>query len=252
MPAESNHPVFSPPADPNVKIWRYMDLSKYVSLLENAALFFPRVDSMDDPYEGATSHANKCMRSAVYNGSIPPSVFAARTAHLLWERQWTFINCWHMNEHESDAMWRLYARTTDAVAIQSTYARLHKVLPCGTQLGIVKYIDYNTDWMPEGNSFYPFMHKRKSFEHERELRALIQDTPLKPDPNGSAASVFDYDHANQGAGRMVSVRLQELVETIYIAPTAQTWFRDIVKGVTAKYQIDLPVEQSALDQSPEF
>jgi hypothetical protein len=26
-------------------------------------------------------------------------------------------------------------------------------------VGIVKYIDYETDWMPQGNAFYNFLHK---------------------------------------------------------------------------------------------
>jgi len=228
-----------------------MDLSKYVSLLDSATLFFSRADLLGDPYEGATSHANRNMWPAVYQDRIPKSVLEGRSFHGRWERQWTFINCWHMNEHESDAMWHLYARTADAVALQSTYARLHQVLPRGTYLGVVEYMDYKTEWMPENNGFYRFMRKRKSFEHERELRALIQDLPTKPDPNGSAASVFNYI-PNPEAGRMVPVQLLGLVERVYIAPTAPVWFRDVVKGITAKYEIDLPVEQSAMDQVPEF
>jgi hypothetical protein len=228
-----------------------MDLSKYVSLLQTAALFFSRVDFMDDPYEGAASHANRNLRPVVDPRGVPQAVLDGISRHRQWERQWTFINCWHMNEFESDAMWRLYTRTTDAVAIQSTYARLHQVLPSSAYLGVIEYIDYKTEWMPEGNAFYRFMHKRKSFEHERELRALIQVTPLKPDPGGSAGQTFEYIE-NTEAGRAVQVELVELIEKIYIAPTAASWFRDVVKSITAKYGIDLPVVQSALDQKPEF
>jgi hypothetical protein len=251
VPAELNHPVFTQPPDPNVKIWRYLDLPKYLSLLETAALFFSRVDLMDDPYEGATSHANRNMRSVVDPGGVPQSVLESLSSHILWERQWTFINCWHMNERESYAMWRLYAKTTDAVAIQSTFARLHQVLPREAYLGVVVYIDYNTEWMPESNLFYRFIHKRKSFEHEHELRALIQDLPRMPDPAGGAASVFNR-FSKPDCGRMVPVSVRDLVEKVYISPTAPTWFRDLVKQLTARYKIDVPVEQSLLDRSPEF
>ncbi len=191
------------------------------------------------------------MWPTVYKGTIPLSVLEGRSSHGRWERQWTFINCWHMNEHESDAMWRLYARTSDAVAVQSTYARLHQALPSLTYLGVVEYMDYQTDWMPENNGFYRFMRKRKSFEHERELRALIQDLPTKPDPNGSSASVFNYI-SNAEAGRVIPVQLPEIVERVYVAPTAPSWFYDLVKRITAKYELNVTVEQSALDQVPEF
>jgi hypothetical protein len=35
-----------------------------------------------------------------------------------------FVNCWHMNEHESAAMWRLYSQADEAICVQSTFARL--------------------------------------------------------------------------------------------------------------------------------
>ena len=42
-------------------------------------------------------------------------------------------------------------------------------------MGMVQYKDYNSfeDWIPGGNMMYPFIHKRKEFEYEKEVRALI-------------------------------------------------------------------------------
>jgi hypothetical protein len=245
-----NHPVFSPPTDINVKIWRYMDLSKYLSLLDSSALFFSRADLLGDPYEGATSHANRIIRPSVYGADVDHSMFEGMSSIQQWIRQWTFINCWHMNEIESYAMWRIYARTSDAVAIQSTFARLQRVLSDRAFIGVVKYIDYDTEWMPEGNTLFPFVHKRKSFEHERELRAVMQELPSKTDPDGKTGSVFGIPNGEVGRG--VSMQLPDLIERVYIAPTSQAWFREIVRSVTAKFKLDAPVEQSALDQSPEF
>ena len=40
------HKHFTPPADKNIKIWRYLDFTKFVSLLDQRALFFRgRIDS---------------------------------------------------------------------------------------------------------------------------------------------------------------------------------------------------------------
>lgn len=77
MPAETDHPCFLPPKDKNVKIWRYMDFTKFVSLLETESLFLSRVDKFEDPYEGATSHANANMRPHIYGGRI----FTVRKAY---------------------------------------------------------------------------------------------------------------------------------------------------------------------------
>jgi hypothetical protein len=46
------HPVFVPPEDTNSLIWRYTDLAKLLSLLDRSELFFPRLDKLEDPFEG--------------------------------------------------------------------------------------------------------------------------------------------------------------------------------------------------------
>ena len=43
---------YSLPA-PNAKLWRYMDLAKFLFLLENSSLFFTRLDHFKDKFEGA-------------------------------------------------------------------------------------------------------------------------------------------------------------------------------------------------------
>src|SRR5207247_223935 len=93
-------------------------------------------------------------------------------------RFWVLMNCWHMNEGESAAMWKLYTVTNESVCIQSTYRRLRDTLPEDQfAVSVVHYIDYESEWLPEGNLMYPYVHKRRSFAHERELRALHFDPP---------------------------------------------------------------------------
>lgn len=243
----TSHPCFSPPADPSIKIWRYMDFTKYVSLLESSSLFFSRSDMFDDPYEGATSHANATLRTMLYrDAGFSTDTYATMSAFAKWVRQWTYINCWHMNEHESAAMWRLYARTDEAVAIQSTYERLRKALPEDAYVGVVNYIDYENEFIQEGNSFWPFVYKRKSFEHERELRAVIQKIPT----DGDGIKVGGL--TNPEAGRLVPLIVADIVESVYVSPTAPRWFSELVSSVTRKYGHSFEVQYSALSKKPVF
>jgi len=46
------HPVFTPPPDENIKIWRYMDFTKFLSFIDKETLFFTRVDQLEDKFEG--------------------------------------------------------------------------------------------------------------------------------------------------------------------------------------------------------
>ena len=49
------HPAFEQPSDENVSLWRYMDFTKFISLLETSCLYFCRADRLrlDDPFEGS-------------------------------------------------------------------------------------------------------------------------------------------------------------------------------------------------------
>ena len=153
-----------------------------------------------------------------------------------------------MNDSESAAMWKLYAQTNEAIAIQSTYSLLHSLAPNKTHVGIVNYIDYNTEWMPENNLMYPYVHKRKSFAHERELRAVIYGPPFKPD--GSRG--LDRKAVNPERGRLVPIVLESLIQNIYVAPTCPKWFRELVERVVVKYGLSVPVTSSAMDLTPTF
>jgi hypothetical protein len=162
-----------------------------------------------------------------------------------WVREWTYINCWHANEYESAAMWDLYAKTNEAVAIETSYIKLKNALPENAFLGCVKYIDYDSEWLPEGNSFYPFTHKRKSFEHEREIRAVIQELPSND--NG-----IEVGKQNGSPGTSVPIILNDLITTIHVAPTAPAWLADLVAEVSSRYEISAAVRKSDLYSEPVF
>jgi hypothetical protein len=248
MPANIEHDVFDQPEDPSIPVWRYLDFTKFVSLLDTSSLYFATADSFDDPYEGTVAHANVEKRPELYpdlDEEQREKIFSQLYPFLKWQRQWTFISCWHMNEHESAAMWNLYSESNEAVAIQSRYSSLRNVLPDTVYIGKVKYIDYQEDLVPEGNSLYPFIRKRRSFRHEREARAIFQDPPVEDDG-------MKVGKENNEGGRSIEIDLSKLVETIYVSPTSADWFADLVRSVTDKYDKELPIEDSELNRRPVF
>ncbi|MFA4836681.1 MAG: AP2/ERF family transcription factor [Dehalococcoidia bacterium] len=219
------------PDDPNIKVWRYMDFTKLVSMLIHSGLFFSKIDNLDDPFEGSYSLPNVLWRKNFYKGDGPT-----------WEeldinnkdvRQRLVINCWHMSEYESAAMWKLYSKSNEAICIQSTYNKLRQSLDSSIILGIVQYINYERDMIPEGNYHYPYLYKRESFEHERELRAIkTLDTKLTSD------------------GIFVKTDLNDLIETVYIAPSSPDWFKELVENVLRHFGLPTYVERSQLDAIP--
>src|SRR5919197_2638194 len=185
------HPVFQPPDDPTIHIWRYIDLPKYISLLNEKALYFCRIDKLVDRFEGSLPRPNILLRKAdPYSKRIVQSSDGRReTGEKAWERLFrierthAFVNCWHMNNHKSAAMWQLYCSNTQGLAIRSTYQALcesFRNYPRAVYVGVMNYIEYDQELIRDPgsntpllfNMLYPLMHKRRSYQHEAELRAV--------------------------------------------------------------------------------
>ena len=228
-----------------------MDFTKFVSMLDSQALFFTRADKLGDPFEGSYSRGNERLRldafKEFFKGLPEEKVAQVRSGmqgFAKWFRNWVFVNCWHMNPGESAAMWKLYVKSNESVAIKSSFQRLFDVLDEEVFVGLVEYIDFERDWVPEGNSFYPFVHKRRSFAHEQEVRAVFQ--PVLP----SSGESLDLTNVPSYDGVERKVALDRLIEEVYVAPTSPAWFKALVGRVTAKYGLTARITQSSLDANP--
>ena len=236
---------FDPPADTTIKVWRYLDFTKFVSLLDSRALFFARADQLLDPFEGSLPRAN-VEGSPERFGHPPDSDVLTRLAAMRERvRRQVGISSWYINAHESAAMWSLYLKSDEGVAVQSTFRRLTDAFrgyDSPVHVGMVRYIDFEHEAIPWGsNVLFPFLYKRKSFEYERELRAIVWEPP-----------VDGRSHLTDNYGAAAPVDLEGLVERVYVAPAAPRWFAALVSSVITRYGFEMPVEQSILGESPLF
>ncbi|TMP58261.1 hypothetical protein [Pseudoalteromonas sp. S1612] len=158
-------------------------------------------------------------------------------------RKHVAINCWHRNEYESAAMWSLYLKSDEGVAIQTRVEVLVEELFEGAPDGYlptvvpVKYIDFERD-TPEMGFIGAYRLKRKSFEHENEVRAVV----CKCDKDWSISGV----EAIPESGISIPVDLNNLIENIFVSPTAPKWFLDLVSSSAKTYGLACKVHQSSL------
>lgn len=239
MAANTDHSSFPQPIDKNIKLWRYMDFTKFVAMLSSESLFLSRADKFQDPYEGLYSKAttNEIEKK---NNHILNTSFKFIKELALQQKKWTYINCWHLNEQESAAMWSIYSKTNESIAIETTYLKLKEELPEDVYMGQVKYTDYNKDKLGLNASFELYMHKRKSFEHENEVRIIKQ--PFLKDGRFSIHPMKE----NKERGENIKINLNKLISKIHVSPTSQDWFCDLVKEVCTKYGITAEIEKSSL------
>ena len=103
-------PGYDPPQDLTIPLWRYMDFTKFVSMLETCSIFFPRVDLLGDPFEGSLTRVEAKRRAdfeQVASRRPAARVTPDGAAKIRGEIQNSIVSCWHMNAVESMAMWRL-------------------------------------------------------------------------------------------------------------------------------------------------
>lgn len=247
---EGRHPAFRAPEDPDAAVWRYLDFAKFVWLLDQRRLSMPHCRLMEDPFEGSTPLAQlERMEAAAAAAPASERAAAKRRIERLRAlardfRRGYFVSGWHMNDVESEAMWKLFSASNNAVALRSTFARLRRALPPYVGVGVVRYIDYRTEPLPELDLFQWIMHKRKSFAHEREVRAVA--SLHTPDERGGAEIRANAD----AAGYYPEIDVPALVESVHVHPLAEPWFVDLVRRLVARFGFEIPVHRSELAEKP--
>ena len=209
----SDHSSFEIPTE-NIELWNFMSTEKFLSLISSSQLNLARIDQFDDPWEGSITRGTADAINANWGATAPQSLNYIKSTLTNFTKR-TFASCWHMNDHESAAMWDLYARRDAGVAIKTSIESLKRSLICQEELfvGQVRYEDY-AKHVVDMNMYSHILLKRKSFEHERELRVVY----FEPQVDGTPALVESATRYKR-----VPVNLNVLLKSVKIAPTAPAW-----------------------------
>ncbi|MFC1988056.1 hypothetical protein ACFLVH_05935 [Chloroflexota bacterium] len=242
------HEVFDTPEDSR-KIWRYMDFTKFLDILDKLKLYFPRADKLGDPFEGSlpkssieerTSTLEETYRPEFFKYIVPkeqaPKALSRATKSF---RKFYAISCWSMSEEESAALWQLHLSGQDGVAIQTTVGRLKNSFERETRdiyIGEVKYINYVRDSIPINNALYPFLFKRASFKHERELRAVIFSPNFIVE--GGSLRRISYPE-----GYYAQIAPDILIENVFVSPVTPKWQNELVQSVLSKYGLKTKISK---------
>jgi hypothetical protein len=241
------HEDFKSPKNENQRIWRYLDFTKFVSLLDRKELFFVCAQKLEDPYEGLFSDATMKALKKIPNDS-PYAIIKDRQKWQLSRKESVYISCWCMNNYESAAMWKLFVNAIEGVALCSTFRRLRDSFrdngSLKVNIGMVEYMDYDKQTQRIGNILLPFLWKRESFEYEKELRAIICINDEKKREELKESKKLSSD------GVYIPIEISTLIEKIFISPKAEGWFKDLVSSVVNKYDCKIEPEQSELTAKP--
>ena len=225
-----------------------MDFSKYVDLLTTGELHFARADKLEDPYDCSAmqffGEPYKQLSSANPQGN-------ERTRQVnTFGRLFVYLNCWHMNDVESAALWRLYSENKyETIAIQSTFGKFESEIKDkwprdGIRISKIKYdpenagkpIKNSSDRLFSSLGWEDIIYKRPSFAHEKELRAFIFQGYDKRKENDTLRNEAHLEKLMKERDEFIRIPIDpaKLIEKVYVSPFAKDWFVELVKNVSGE------------------
>ena len=166
------------PDSPDAEIWRFMPVEYFEDLMANEELRFTRADCFkQDETEGIPpeDYLRRVMglRRYVIEDEV---TLSHHIGTLAQDRERYYVQCWHLHRHETLEMWQGFAE--NGVAVRSRYDLIKSVMAGmlldRTHLGLMRYGDERLHQTGRVNVLQFIHTKRKAYEGEREVRAIIE------------------------------------------------------------------------------
>ncbi len=252
MPITENKGLYN--VETNLPLGRYIDLTKFVSMISTSTIFFSRADKFEDPYEGRLNkhsvsamqeweqHLSETFYKESYADETERNAKVEKDVKFYEAyREITTISCWHTQDFENALMWKSYSNTNNGILIITDYESLKRAFNASKENitpSLVKYIDWEKQFVPAGNTFYPFIHKPIFYTYEKELRLMypIADMPLKA----------DWSKQKSQYGVAIDCNMNDLIQKIIVAPFATDSYFENIESLAKKYGINSPIERSQL------
>jgi hypothetical protein len=243
------------PTNLDIPIWRYYKSHRFFDLLESGQLHLTRLDQFTDAFEGVLPPSTVPLAKDGFQHArrnpgdeLTDWEMLVRDVNRL-NKIGAYANCWYMNERESEGMWSRYG--TNGIAIRSTFYDFVKSFrnePKPVHVGEVVYLDFATEQPPTyGNTLAVAYNKRREFEHERELRAVVISPPADWT---SGSPPYAEQRDTHPKGLKVAVDLDALIGRVYLAPGIPASVMEDVRAAMHRQGLGKPVLPSVLDERP--
>lgn len=228
------------------KVWRYMRVRRLEEMITEHRLHFASANQFEDPFEGAVA-------VLPHGFPVDPRYSGMDSGERAFAelKRLTKICCWHIADHESVAMWKLYSDLGKGVAITSTLARLASALtPFRLQPeygvedlwgGNVAYVDLLKVRLRRAGMLERFFFKHNAYSWEKEFRLAI--SVRMAEENGVPVP---------SDGIFVGAAVPDLIEEIHIGPAIEPQERQRITAVCKDYGLDDRVRVTSLLGRPRY
>lgn len=270
-----------------MELYRIISLEAFIDLLHHKRERYVRPSTWEDVFEGYLFskiydpiERRKIVEDIYY--TICPRNYQATIENMLrleHSKWFVYGQCWS-TEAESDAMWRIYSYGKHSIQIQTTKAKIEHLFDDTENIKhIIEPIKYDIDpaddltqkqiqQLKSTLSIYePYLHKRKAFSHENEIRVLVDDSSyfqmtemsmmganwkiyetMKQKKNDQEVleeilsrldNYMDKWNTNNlpNSVYIENIDLKEYVSAVVVNPFAEEWYVDLIKGLCEEYEI---------------
>ncbi len=254
-PNSHSSPVYNPTK--NYQIVKYIDLTKFVSILQRESLFFCRLDKLEDHFEGTLSKPTQKMVHDYFSTQhLLSTNFKQLSEEEVIENVKKYFDaqskrkaihtvcCWNKSNSESAALWKIYSDFNKGIMLIS---RVNSIIESFSEteesidLSEVKYLDYNKEDMPLGNAIFPIIHKHEAYHYEEELR-LIHTVEFE---NGF---IYDWSIEEVEQGKYLKVDLNKLIDKIVLSPYSPNWYFKLIENLCETYGLETTIVKSELSK----
>ena len=202
-------------------LWKYLTFEKFLDFLLMKRLYFRRSDKLSDPFECIVPPEMCAPKGADHRPQTERDFLAAHEQYINSARSKVFLNSWHINEYESEAMWKLFGGAGHSIAIRTTFGRIMgQMAQHDLTAGKVLYKDMVKDGCAIADLFDFALLKRKPFEHEREFRLIFINEGGDDNPR-----LLDR------YGLHIPVEPADIVDTIYVSPLSEPWQFELTQSI---------------------
>ncbi|OGP54454.1 MAG: hypothetical protein A2Y65_09745 [Deltaproteobacteria bacterium RBG_13_52_11] len=220
---------------------RYLDMPRFISFLKTSSLYLCRSDLFSDKFEGSFTFSVKEAISNAYRKNQIEYTYEKFKKEL---REGVFINCWSLGMDDNMALWKLYGKTDDCVAITTTVAKLRAALDKFGGLGRIslKKVEYIRHWKDPKIEVKPysnvFKYKTVGYAFENEVRIILDR--------------FDqtFEATSKDEGVILPINLRAFLRSVVVSPECSSWFKAVVEDIVDKYGVTCPIRNSSMSKQP--
>jgi hypothetical protein len=248
MEPPADNPFWFPDNPPSTATaWRYMDLAKFISILQTNSLWFSHHSNFEDPYDGRYSEVTVDQIRSDYDElglDTPDSIDEDST--LDYDN---YVSCWNIKEEQSVALWDMYFDGEVGVVIKTTVNALVNSVASEDDLshsfnfmsGKVEYCSVENE--PRGY-YGPIFSKRPIFDFENEYRMVFTAS------RSQSEDTLEDRSTSSSKGIPVPVDVEALVDEVYVSPKAGGYVRSVIENLADDYELDIDIRQSSLFTHP--